>query len=191
MKHELLSRYVLFSCEGTSEGVVIERLAENGRLLVPNDRIVKDPRTFRPFTRARKASDIEERFFAQNYAVGTSEGLLVARIVDSRNAKFTLSRANRNSAIVRTFITAPEIDMLIIHAERVYDDWLRKSRQDRQLKPSEYCSQVLGYGKCVKQEAFLKSYWADCDRLVAAINDYAMKRGRATNDEHVLRDLLA
>lgn len=104
---ELRSHYVLFSCEGTDEGVIIERLFESGKLAVPEQRVVKDSITFKPFTRLRKANEIEEKFFGQDYAVEGADGLLIARIVDGRNAQFTLSRVNRKIALVRSFITAP------------------------------------------------------------------------------------
>lgn len=185
----LLSRYVLFSAEGASEGVVVERLHDSGRLIVPGDRVVKDPITFKPYTRLRKAGDIEDRFFAQNYAVEGAEGLLLARIVDSRNAKFSLSRANRDAALVMSFITAPEIEMLVIHAEGAYDDWRAKGRQDRQLKPSEYCIRHLGL-KRVKSGDFLREYWEDADKLVSAIRAYASKLGKRKSEELTLADLL-
>lgn len=189
VSEELLSRYVLFSCEGTAEGVVIERLAETGKLIVPDGRIVKDPITFKPYTRLRKAADIEKRFFGANYEVDGAEGLLVARIVDSRSAKFALSRMNRDAALVRSFVTAREIEMLIIHAEGAYDDWIRKVKSDHQLKPSDYCAQALGF-RGRKSEAFLREYWDDADKLVGAIRSYASKRGKRKSDELMLVDLL-
>ncbi len=186
---DLLSRYVLFSCEGTAEGVVIQRLVDAEKLIVPNDRIVKDPITFKPFTRLRKSKDIEERFFGQNYAVEGSEGLLLARIVDSRSAKFSLSRMNRDVALVKSFITAPEIEMLVIHAEGAYEDWRRKSRLDRQLTPSGYCVQCLGL-KEVKTGNFLHGYWNDPDKLTSAIHAYSSKLGKRKTDELTLANLL-
>lgn len=99
---ELSSHYVLFSCEGTAEGVVVERLYESGDLVIPVERVVKDPLTFRPFTRLRRASDIEARFFGQNYSVDGAQGLMIARVVDSRSARFSLSRANSGSVLVRS-----------------------------------------------------------------------------------------
>lgn len=186
---DLLSRYVLFSCEGTAEGVVIKQLVDAKRLIVAENRIVKDPITFKPFTRLRKARDIEERFFGQNYAVEGAEGLLLARIVDSRSAKFSLSRVNQDAALVKSFITAPEIEMLVIHAEDAYEDWCRKNRQNRQLLPSGYCVQYLGL-KEVKAEGFLQEYWSDADKLTSAIQAYSSKLGKRKTDELTLANLL-
>lgn len=187
--NELRSHYVLFSCEGAAEGVVIERLFESGKLVVPEERVVLDPITYKPFTRLRKAKDIENRFFAQNYAVDGAEGLLLARIVDSRNVKFALSRINCDAALVRTFITAREIEMLVIHAEGAYEDWCRISKSNRQLKPSEYCVDILRLSE-VKSADFLRDYWSDAEKLVLAIKAYASKRGKRKTDELMLANLV-
>lgn len=186
---ELSSRYVLFSCEGAAEGVVVERLFESGKLAIPEERVVLDPITYKPFTRLRKAADIENRFFAQNYNVDGAEGLLLARVVDSRNAKFSLSRINRDAALVRTFITAPEIEMLVIHAEGAYEGWCRANKSNRHLKPSEYCVEQLGMHE-VKSAGFLREYWSDVEKLVLAIQGYAAKRGKRKTDELMLANLL-
>ena len=186
---ELCSRYVLFSCEGAAEGVVIERLFESGRLIVPEERVVIDPITYKPFTRLRKAANIEDRFFTQNYAVDGAEGLLLARVVDSRNAQFSLSRVNRDAVPVRTFVTAPEIEMLVIHAEGAYEDWCRVSRLNRHLKPSEYCTDNLGMRE-VKSGDFLRGYWDDAERLILAIQAYSSKRGKRKANELMLANLL-
>lgn len=39
-KDILESRFVLFSVEGAAEGVIIERLIDDGLIVVPRDRIV-------------------------------------------------------------------------------------------------------------------------------------------------------
>ena len=188
--NELQSRFVLFSCEGTAEAVVIEKLFESGMLIVPDDRVVKDPKTFKPFTRLRKAKDIEGRFLMQNYATAGCDGLMIARVVDSRSASFKLSAIHKDDVLVRSFITAPEIEMLIIHAEGMYDDWLRKSRMDRQLRPSDYCKRNLGLAS-VKERNFLAGYWANTDKLIASIRSYAGKRGKRKSGELMLVDLIS
>ena len=54
IKSELTTHYVLFSVEGTAEGVIIDKLVGDEVLLVPTNRIVKDCMTFKSFTRQRK-----------------------------------------------------------------------------------------------------------------------------------------
>ena len=53
----LTDRFVLFSCEGTAEGVVIQRLYDADLLVVPRRHVVKDSViSNRPYTRKRKAT---------------------------------------------------------------------------------------------------------------------------------------
>ena len=51
----LRSRFVLFSCEGTAEGAVMQRLYDEDALVVPRERVVVDPMMFTPYTRQRKS----------------------------------------------------------------------------------------------------------------------------------------
>lgn len=80
-------------------------------------------------------------------------------------------------------MTAPEIEMLIIHAEKKYDDFKRKN-----LKPSEYCKTQLKYGS-VKNYQFIKEYFSNVDILISAISDYHNK-SYIQKDEITLYDLL-
>lgn len=182
------SRFVLFSCEGAAEGVVIQVLCESNALVIPNERIVPDPLMFTPYTRLRKAKDIARRFFSTSYEGFGASGLLIARIVDSRSGKFSLPSRSIRDVAVESFFTRPEIEMLVIHAEGAYEEWLRASRRNKQLRPSEFCKGTLGLSR-VKESAFLKDYW-DGDRLVSAIRAYDAKRSHKDN-ERSLGDLLA
>lgn len=114
----LKRRYVLFSCEGTAEGVVIQTLYDNDLMVVPRSRVVMDAVwDDRPYTRLRKASAIAGQYFGVDYAVDGAEGLAIARIVDSRAPKFELPRRQQNGTEVVSFVTRPEIEMLLIHSE--------------------------------------------------------------------------
>lgn len=63
---ELLdSRWVLFSLEGGAEQVVMDKLIEADALRVPRQKIVDDPIYFTPYTRLRKADQIERSFRAR------------------------------------------------------------------------------------------------------------------------------
>lgn len=78
--------------------------------------------------------------------------------------------------------------MLVIHAEGAFEAWLRASRRDRSLRPSEFCKGTLGFGR-VKERVFLEKYWDGHD-LVRAIRCYDENRGRR-RDELSLGDILA
>lgn len=189
VERALSSRYVLFSVEGSAEGVIIERLVEDDCLVISRNRIVPDANYYeRPYTRTRKASDIAAQYFGVNYAVNGSEGLLIARIVDSRAANFNLPRNVRNAAVVYSFFTRPEIEMLAIFREGAYKDWLRAKRRNKDLRPCEFCKGELGLEK-IKETTFLKKYWAKGDELAKSIREYARNCHR-DKGENILADLL-
>lgn len=184
----LESKYVLFACEGTAEGVIMQTLYDSGAMIVPRDYVVKDSLFYTPYTRAKKPTDIVERFFGESYEVCGASGLLIARIVDSRSAKFKLPRRWEKSVVVESFYTRPEIEMLVIHAEGAYGDWQRAHRRDKQLRPNEFCKGTLKLPK-IKEAQFLKSYWNPA-KLIKAIHNYDNNR-QHSNDEFSLGDLLA
>jgi hypothetical protein len=186
---ELLgSRFVLFSCEGAAEGVVMQRLYDEDVLAVPSERVVVDPMMFTPYTRLRKAGDISQRFLGTSYEGYGASGLLIARIVDSRAGKFVLPRRWSRDVAIESFFTRPEIEMLVIHAEDAYGVWQKACRRDRQLRPSEFCKGQLGLDR-VKETVFLRDYW-DTHNLVGAIKSYDEHRGRK-DGELSLGDLIA
>ena len=52
----------------------------------------------------------------------------VIRILDSRKEKFNLSREYRDKDDAVNIITAPEIEVLIIHADNMYDQYKRSGK---------------------------------------------------------------
>lgn len=154
---------------------------------MPRERVVEDPIYFTPYTRLRKAEQIAQRFFGASYVAGGASGLLLARIVDSRAGRFVLPRRWAGSCVVESFFTRPEIEILTIHAEEAFGIWLRESRRNRQLRPSEFCKGSLGL-RDIKSRGFLESFWT-ADRLVQAIHDYDEHRNRSSG-ELSLGDLL-
>lgn len=185
----LSSRFVLFSVEGTAEGILVQVLYDNDLMIVPRERVVKDALIVdRPYTRKRKAAEIANDYFSMNYETAGAEGLAVARIVDSSAPKFEFPKRKQNGTKVLSFVTRPEIEMLAIHAEGAYRDWENATRRDRQLKPSEFCKQRLGLDK-IKEKDFLEEYWGDGERLVKAIRAHAATSKRK-NGELLLVDLL-
>ena len=184
----LQSSYVLFSCEGTAEAVCIEKLVEANTMVVPRENIVDDPIFFTPYTRLRKADDIANRFLRTTFEGEGVSGLTICRVVDSRSARFKLPRRLEGSCVVMSLFTRPEIEMLVIHAIGAYDEWLRASRRDRNLKPSEFCKGQLRLPH-VKEKDFLEEVW-DAHVLVRAIEAYDARRPHAA-DELSLGALLA
>lgn len=185
----LKNRFVLFSCERTAEGVVIQVLYGNDLLVVPGERVVKDEALVkRPYTRTRSAAKIAEQYFSMDYGVDGAEGLTVARIIDSRSAKFEFPKRKQNGTKVLSFVTRPEIEMLVIHNEGAFSQWQSSSRKDRQLRPSDFCVRELHMAD-IKEKQFLERYWSDPGKLVTAIEKHARKTKRNPG-ELLLVDLL-
>ena len=61
------------------------------------------------------------------------------RILDSRREEFRLSKAHEQKIDVVNVITAPEIEMLIIHAEGAYDQFERSGKNQ-----SNFVKQIFG-----------------------------------------------
>ena len=183
--YELSTRNVLFSCEGTAESVLIERLVEADKLIVPSTNIVHDM-DGNACTNLRSAKDIQREFLGIDYP----RGLLIARIVDSNPGRFLLEKPYRLSDIkVYDFITRPEIEVLVLVREKALDCFNGRSSSERQLNASDWCKQKLGLTK-IKTRAFLEGYWNDADELVRCIREANGKRGSNKNDQLGLTDLL-
>lgn len=182
-RRELATRDVLFSCEGTVECVIIERLYDSGHLLVSEDHLVRD-RDNRPFTTARSAKDLQRDFMDVAYP----HGLMIVRVVDVNPGNFKLPKLYRERAIIRDVITRPEIESLVLVREGAYKDWYQHGKST--MMPSQWCVQRLGM-KEVKGQEFLESYWHDADVLVEIIREYTRLLGGNKNDQLNLADLLA
>ena len=110
-------------------------------------------------------------------------GVSVIRILDSRREEFRLSKAYEQKIDVVNVITAPEIEMLIIHAEGAYDQFKRSGK-----KPSEFCKTNLRMHD-VKSYDFVKQYFSNPQLLVKAIKEYR-RTANIPKGEYSLSDLL-
>nr|DAD93684.1 MAG TPA: hypothetical protein [Siphoviridae sp. ctLmu1] len=129
--------------------------------------------------RCRNAKKFEERYLRKEFADQVS----VIRILDSRREEFRLSKAYENKIDVINVITAPEIEMLIIHNEGEYEHFKRSGK-----KPSEFCKVNLRMHN-VKSYEFVKDYFSDPQTLVGAIKEYR-RTANIPNGEYCLSDLL-
>ena len=80
-------------------------------------------------------------------------------------------------------ITAPEIEMLIIHNEGAYERFKRSGK-----KPSEFCKADLRMHN-VKSYDFVKDYFSNPQTLVNAIKEYR-RTANIPKSEYSLSDLL-
>lgn len=159
-------------CEGSMEQAIMEILLDNNRLIFEREQLLEEE-----ILRCRSAKNFERDYLNKT----TNEMITVYRILDSTNENFKLSGPYLKRVTVVNIITAPEIEMLVIHAEGKYDDYSRK-----RMKPSDYVKQHLEMGK-IKSYDFAKKYFYDVDILVNAIQQYKQK---SANKNGTLADLL-
>lgn len=114
---------------------------------------------------------------------GFNNQISIIRILDSRREEFRLSKAYANKIDVINVVTAPEIEMLIIHNEGQYEKFKRSGK-----KPSDFCKTDLRMHD-VKSYDFVKGYFSDPDILVKVIKEYR-HIASVPNGEYTLVDLL-
>jgi hypothetical protein len=161
-------------CEGAAEQAIIELLLEKNALIFEKHHLLDDK-----VIRVRSASKFEEQYLRKQFG----KKIKVFRILDSRRENFKLSKSYKDKVEVINIITAPEIEMLIIHNEDKYEDY-KKSGKD----PSAYCKHDLRYPD-VKSYEFVKGYFSNVNILINAIKQYRSK-ARILGNEKTLYDLL-
>lgn len=169
-----LSRYKACICEGAAESAIIDILVDNDLLIFSRREMLDES-----VIRCRSAKRFEERYLRK----GFDDQISVVRILDSRREEFRLSKAYAHKIDVINVITAPEIEMLIIHNEGAYEQFKRSGK-----KPSDFCKIDLRMHD-VKSYDFVKEYFSDPDTLVRAIKEYR-RTANIPNGEYTLLDLL-
>lgn len=161
-------------CEGSAEQAIMDILLDNDAIIFKKEQLLDEK-----VIRARSAQKFEQDYLRKNF----NEKITVYRILDSRREKFKLSKLYDTKVEVINVITAPEIEMLIIHNEDMYDDF-----KSTRKKPSDYCKQNLKYPD-VKSYKFIKDYFSNIQTLIYAIKKYRQKANIKIR-EKTLCDLL-
>lgn len=169
-----LAKYKACICEGSAESAIIDILVENDLLNFSREEMLDES-----VIRCRSAKRFEERYLRK----GFDDQVSVIRILDSRREDFRLSKAYEHKVDVINVITAPEIEMLIIHREGAYDKFKRSGK-----KPSEFCKTNLGMHD-VKSYDFVKDYFSNPQTLISAIKEYR-RTANIPKGEYSLSDLL-
>lgn len=125
-----LAKYKACICEGSAEEAIIDILVDNDLLIFNREEMLEEC-----VIRCRSAKRFEERYLRK----GFDEQISVIRILDSRREEFQLSKAYEQKIDVVNVITAPEIEMLIIHAEGAYDQFKRSGK-----KQANFVKQIFG-----------------------------------------------
>ena len=169
-----LAKYIACICEGSAEEAIMDILLDHDLLIFSRDDLLEER-----VLRSRSAKKFEERYLRKGFSAPIS----VVRVLDSRRENFTLSKAYAHKVDVINVITAPEIEMLIIHKEKAYDKFKRT-----QKKPSEFCKTEFHMTN-VKAYAFVRHYFTDEQSLVDAILEYR-RVAKIPPGEYSLADLL-
>jgi hypothetical protein len=168
-----LAKYKACICEGAAEAAIMDILVDSDLLIFSRDEML-DERVIR----CRSAKRFEERYLRK----GFDEQISVIRILDSHREEFRLSKAYKHKIDVVNVVTAPEIEMLIIHSEGAYEKFKKSGK-----KPSDFCKTDLGMG-CVKSYDFVKDYFSNPETLIQAIKEYH-RVANIQKGEHTLFDL--
>lgn len=103
-----LARYKACICEGSAEAAIIDILLDNDLLIFTRSEILEGE-----VIRGRSARSFETRFLRKEF----EDKISVIRILDSRREEFRIGKAYEDKIDVINVVTAPEIEMLIIHNE--------------------------------------------------------------------------
>ena len=169
-----LSKFKACICEGAAESAIIDILVDNDLLIFSRSEMLDES-----VIRCRSAKRFEERYLRK----GFDNQISVIRILDSRREEFRLSKAYAHKIDVINVITAPEIEMLLIHNEGAYERFKRSGK-----KPSEFCKIDLRMHD-VKSYDFVKEYFRNPETLVKAIKEYR-RTANIPNGEYTLLDIL-
>ena len=168
------AKYKACICEGSAETAIIDVLLDNNLLIFSREEMIDEK-----VIRCRNAKRFEQQYLRK----GFDSPISVIRILDSRHEEFRLSKAYEHKINVINVITAPEIEMLIIHSEDAYERFKRSGK-----KPSDFCKIDLKMHN-VKTYEFVLDYFNNPMKLVNAIHEYH-RTANIPKGEYGLQDLL-
>lgn len=173
---------ILIMCEGPNELKIINLLLDNNKLQFTRDDLLD----MRPF-HARQLTSPQ-----LTPALNAYHGdLVIYRIGDTLNDSLKIPK-DLSPTIIRSekYCTKPEIEMLLIIAENLAQDYAKiKSK----MRPKDYCKKsVLHNGKHYDNStAFFDKYFgSNIDALVSAITEYHRTHKKHKANEKYLYDLL-
>jgi hypothetical protein len=169
-----LAKYKACICEGAAESAIMDILVDNDLLIFSRSEMLDES-----VIRCRSAKRFEERYLRK----GFDDQISVIRILDSHREEFRLSKAYQHKIDVINVVTAPEIEMLIIHNEASYEQFKKSGK-----KPSDFCKTDLRMGD-VKSYEFVKAYFSNPETLIQAIREYH-RVANIQKGEYTLFDLL-
>ena len=174
----------LIMCEGPNEREIINILLENDRLKFSEDDLLG----LTPYHARQITSSAQVRTELNIYP----GQVCICRIGDSQNEKLKIpSDYKEKISSVQKYCTKPELEMLLIIAEGLYQDY---EKVKSHTKPKDFAKQYIRCGrkKYDNSTAFYRNYFGDnCDLLVWCIREYNRLKGAHKKEEFYLADLLA
>lgn len=167
-------------CEGPSEKVLVELLLNKKKLVFESHQLLDD----KVLTgTVRGAAKFQDTYLTLDYGC---QKLIVIKIEDKKS-KFTFPTIYaRKISEIYYVITAPEIEMLMIHSLDMYNQYQKvKSKK----KPSVFLAEQLKKpASKIKSREFIENFYEQYD-LIAAL--YAHKeKAPKQKDCHFFADLL-
>ena len=104
-----LSPIVACICEGGAETAIINMLVDNDLLIFSRENMLEEE-----VISCRNAKKFEERYLRK----GFESKITVLRVIDSHREVFKLSKAYADKVKAIQVVTSPEIEMLLIIAEK-------------------------------------------------------------------------
>ncbi|AMB99911.1 hypothetical protein AWM75_07985 [Aerococcus urinaehominis] len=149
---------VLVLCEGPSEKVVMEMLLEQDRLPFSKHQLLEGEF----ITIGKNIKKLQQAYLSFQF----SYPLHIFSVQDSKNDLWLnkLASAYQSKAVqIAHVVTAPEIEMLMVHALGKQDDFFKSKSK---TKPSTFIKQVVGENP--KTEEFIRDFYCQYS-LVDAI----------------------
>lgn len=175
----MAGKYILCLCEGNAEIAIMQRLLEHDLLPFQKEDLIEER-----FIKRTSVKNIQRDYLNRSF----DKPVYILRIIDSRTESFELSKAYQPKiSSIYSFITRPEIEILIIIAEGDYQVYT-SSAPNLRMKPSSYCKYKYRVDHIKSFEGVYR-YFSDIRKLVTSIETYHGYRNKV-NSELTLKDLI-
>lgn len=175
--------YIACICEGSCEVTVMDLLLEKEALCFGREQLLDGKLLPSKFFRDPKL--FTDRYLTMDFE---DRKICVLLIQDRKNTGYAIkSPYLEKVGIVAYVITAPEIEMLMIHSRGLYDDYKKRSSNK---KPSVYLAETTKTPTAkIKSEKYIRSFY-DSHNLVDAVRIHKQKSQKLGAGKYFLADLL-
>lgn len=180
----LPSDYIACICEGPSEMAIMDLLLQKEVLCFEKSQLLDGKLLSSKFFRDPKL--FTDRYLTMDFEDGR---LCVLLIQDRKTTRYAIKSPYLEKVDVLGYvITAPEIEMLMIHSLDLYDDFKKHSSRK---KPSVYLAEKKGIKTAkIKSEEHIRNFYTNHD-IVDAITTHKRKSQNLNGtDRYFLADLL-